>query len=275
MISSYRLWMAMMVGLLVSPEVRAQEPTGRLEGVVYLGADRPAEGALVEIVAPGSQRVHTDVRGYFALEGVPTGRISLQVRRIGNAKWRSDSVIVEAGRTTRLEVMLTADHTFDIIQHERWLGCQQDRGTSCLAPRGFLANVAEVVPGIRIFRDSAMFSHFWLTEHRSGFAPNTKVPPIDWSAEMVVAVGLEGYSGCGPQSFVNRVEVERSRLVIVLGPDSLQVGGLNLTCMAYNSTIDLLILPKQFRDITVRPANTKWQSEKLFAKIRRNRRMGT
>lgn len=266
----------MMASLLVSPCLTAQETTGRLEGVVYLAATlATAEGAVVEIVAPRSQRVMTDARGYFGVAGVPGGRVSIQIRRIGSAKWRSDSITIENGRTTQLKVTLAEDHTFDIIQHERWLGCLPDSRARCLAPRGVLANVEEVVPGLRICRDSAALLRFWSTEHRSGFAPGKRLPSIDWATEMVVGVGVNAYSGCGPRSFVNRIEIERNVLIIVLGPDSLQVGGLEGTCMWWHSTIDLLVVPRRYGEIAVKPANPKWKPDSLFAVIRRIRRLGS
>ncbi len=81
---------------------------GHISGTVIDRSTRqPIAGAVVNVVQAGRQ-VLTDEQGYFAIQELPVGVLSLSVEMLGYAP-RRDPISVQAGHTTSLEIALAVE----------------------------------------------------------------------------------------------------------------------------------------------------------------------
>jgi hypothetical protein len=146
-----------------------------------------------------------------------------------------------------------------------WLGCAAAPPTVPCA-RG--RHVANRLTGFResgawIFRDSATFHAFWRAR-RSSREAEEPPPSLDWRHEGVVAVSYGGYSGCGPATYVNRIERRLDSTIVIIGPDRAG-GGFRVTCAAYWETADLVVVPLAKGPVAFRVANDRWRAPPVFS----------
>jgi hypothetical protein len=73
----------------------------------------------------------------------------------------------------------------------------------------------------------------------------------------VVAVSYGGHSGCGPRTYVNRIERHADTTVVIVGPDSLYDGPPQFTCMGFWETADFTIIPRAPAAIVLRGAHVQ------------------
>jgi hypothetical protein len=87
----------------------AQSVTGGLEGTVISNARSPLAGVEVTIRSPalqGERRAVSDQRGRFRFPSIPTGLYGVELRALGHAPARIDSIPVRLGTTTTLDPVL-------------------------------------------------------------------------------------------------------------------------------------------------------------------------
>jgi len=110
-----RSWIAAGLGLLLllllSGAVRAQDQPGSLRGVVYdKDFDVPLPGAQILIVELGQAKV-TNEQGNFVFTEVPPGTYTVVVSKDGYVRQVKAGVVVGAGRLTDLEASLAGEFT--------------------------------------------------------------------------------------------------------------------------------------------------------------------
>ncbi|MGA2384565.1 MAG: carboxypeptidase-like regulatory domain-containing protein [Gemmatimonadales bacterium] len=85
--------------------LHAQGATGKVEGTVKNQSGAPMAGVQVLIVGSALQAV-TDERGYFLLNNVPAGSVTLRARYIGYAPLEMPNVRILAGRTMTVDLIV-------------------------------------------------------------------------------------------------------------------------------------------------------------------------
>ena len=112
--SRLRLWVVALAAVLAAAPGFAQGTTGSLAGVVtdQQGAAVPGATVSAHNAATGLQRATTtDTSGSFAIHGLPVGGYELKVDLAGFAPLTRQSVAVNVGATTALDLQLEAGRT--------------------------------------------------------------------------------------------------------------------------------------------------------------------
>jgi Ca-activated chloride channel family protein len=100
------LAIAVLAIVVAGPHLLAQE-TGRIEGKITDPAGKPLEGTQVHLATTATVAL-SDKSGHFALERVRPGTYVLIARRIGFTSHEVRNVVVAAGKTTTIDIQLTA-----------------------------------------------------------------------------------------------------------------------------------------------------------------------
>ena len=96
---------ALLVVILLSRPVAAQEVAGNLQGRVVAARKQPVAEAQVTVAGPslqGTRTSWTDAGGFFQVLGLPAGSYTLRLARIGFRPVVIDSIPVRVGSTTNL-----------------------------------------------------------------------------------------------------------------------------------------------------------------------------
>jgi hypothetical protein len=113
----WTLVLALVCGL--APGVYAQNPTGNLEGIVSDAQGGALQGATVQITQPETgfdRSVTTDENGSYRASQLTPGNYNIAVTAQGFKKAVADSVTVQVGQTTPLDVQLTAGGVTETIE---------------------------------------------------------------------------------------------------------------------------------------------------------------
>lgn len=238
-------------------------------GVVRDGeSGRPVEGARVQLL--GTPRlVYADSVGRYRMDSVSTGVVRLRFSRLGFV--HTDTSIEVMAPTTRIvDVALAQPLVLLRGRSEVWLGCSHRvPRVECSEPQRLPLTYGMEAPGAWVLDDSAQLAEFLRTQTDTS-GTITSRDYVDWSKEFVVAVGYGGHSGCGPASYVNRVERRAGRIEIVLGPDTAGGGG-GVTCMAFFYSVDVIRVARPHGRVTFRPASPAWRTPPPIRTLRKPR----
>ena len=97
-----------MVGLLAAATLASAQTQTVRGRILDADSESPLPGATV--IIPGSDPLlgtTSDPDGYFRLDEVPVGRISIEVSFIGYEPWRTDQALVKSGKELVLSIALT------------------------------------------------------------------------------------------------------------------------------------------------------------------------
>ncbi len=92
---------------LWAPGLQAQGTTGKVEGTVVDPAGQPVNGAQVSVIGTSLGAV-TDQKGYYFINNVPAGVLTLRAQFIGLQPAESRNVRILAGQTMTINFNLTA-----------------------------------------------------------------------------------------------------------------------------------------------------------------------
>jgi hypothetical protein len=98
-----------LIALLVSPSVFAQETTAGIQGTVKDPAGALVVKAKVEVASPaliGTKKAETDQGGYFRFANLPPGVYSLTATSAGFRTFKQEGITLEVGRLPSIEVRL-------------------------------------------------------------------------------------------------------------------------------------------------------------------------
>jgi hypothetical protein len=246
-----------LVALGIAADARvAAQPT--VVGFVRDSSGRPINRAFVAVA--DRPTVFTDSLGHYRLDNVPHGLITITARRLGFHR-ETVQVDVRPNATMRQDFTLRPVFLEDTL--DVWLGCAAAPPT---VPCSLGRRVANRLTGFReagawMFRDSATFDAFWRARPASG--AREEPPFVDWRQEGVVAVSYGGRSGCGPVTYVNRIERRLDSTIVIIGPDTA-FGGPLITCGAYWERADIVVIPLAEGPVVFRVANDRWRTPPVF-----------
>jgi len=104
----FGLLMSRVLLLVPTATLRAQAPTGSIQGTVVDESGALVEGAKVKIKRDETvvRELSTDATGKFSVEGLPPGKYTVQVRLAGFTRFKDKNAEVTAGAATNVEVTL-------------------------------------------------------------------------------------------------------------------------------------------------------------------------
>lgn len=105
---AYRILRTMLVAVLLLPTLAVAQGGGRITGrILSQETGQPLGDATVELVSGRAVR-SASLDGRFVLSELPTGTVSLRVRRLGYRMKVVSNVVVKSGATTEQDIVLIA-----------------------------------------------------------------------------------------------------------------------------------------------------------------------
>jgi len=135
---------ALIAAGLTLPTARpASAQAGTIAGrVVASGSNEPLAGAQITVVG-GAQRATTDAQGGFRIAGIPSGSVTLDVRRIG---YHSGRATARAGQTDVLVALTVNPAALEAIVVTGTAGAQEKREVANAVSTINAASVVQVAP---------------------------------------------------------------------------------------------------------------------------------
>src|SRR4051812_9332214 len=192
-------------GFLIATLGHRAGAQGVLTGTIRNSAGHLVPNALVGV--DGLHPVVADSAGRYVVAGIAAGPIRVHASAIGYERFDTTLDRVR-GDTTVLVIRLKPAPPLE-GPPDVWLGCSVT-AHKCIQGRRIANELRGFAPAPAAwyFGDSAAFRAFW-GEHALPDRPAPALLPIDWRSERIVAVSYGGYTGCGPERYVNRIEWHR------------------------------------------------------------------